>query len=69
MIAPTAIQDIEKIHKNVNPGERFYGSTVVITGCAGFLGFYFLNYLVCYARTLGITRIIGLDNFLLEQLR
>ena len=60
-------QDLEYIHKSVRPGERFSDATVVVTGCAGFLGFYFLHYLVLYANRLGLKRVIGLDTFLLRR--
>jgi len=48
---------------------RWSGAVVVVTGCAGFLGFYLTQYLVRYAAELGIRRIIGLDTFLLEKPR
>ena len=60
-------QDLEYIHKSVRPGERFRDATVVVTGCAGFLGFYFLHYLVLYANLLGLKKVIGLDTFLLRR--
>jgi UDP-glucuronate decarboxylase len=67
-IMPNAIvsQDLEYIHNSVNPGDRFRGATIVVTGCAGFLGFYFLQYLVLYASRLGLKKVIGLDTFLLR---
>lgn len=58
--------DLQRIHAAL-PVEKFRESEVLITGCAGFLGFYFLHYLVRYASELGITRVVGLDNFLLER--
>ena len=44
---------------------RFDGSTVLITGCAGFLGYYFMHFFDQTAEELGIRKIIGLDNFML----
>ena len=35
---------------------------VLVTGCAGFLGFYFMQFLAGYAAELGIRKIIGLDS-------
>lgn len=43
----------------------FNEKTILITGCAGFLGFYFINFLVHHHHILGLKRIIGLDNFML----
>ena len=44
---------------------RFKDSTVLITGCGGFLGYYFMNFFNQTAEELGIKKIIGLDNFML----
>lgn len=43
---------------------KFKNSTVVITGCGGFLGYYFMHFFAAYADELQINKIIGLDNFL-----
>lgn len=66
---PVMLEDIERIHRTigVEANRRFAGATVVITGCAGFLGFYLTQYLVRYSKTLGIKKIIGLDTFLLDR--
>lgn len=40
-------------------------STVLITGCAGFLGFYMVNFLFYFKDKLQIKRVICLDNFML----
>ena len=47
--------------------EKFKGSKILITGCAGFLGYYFVNYFYQYSRELGIRKIVGLDSFLLGK--
>lgn len=57
-------EDLEYIHQSIAEGD-FDNAVILITGCAGFLGFYLVQYLVRYASSLGIQRIIGLDNFLL----
>lgn len=44
---------------------KFKDSTILITGCGGFLGYYFMNFFAAKAEQLGIKRIIGLDNFML----
>ena len=44
---------------------KFVNSTVLITGCAGFLGYYFMNFFAQTAEELGVKKVIGLDNFML----
>ncbi len=46
---------------------KFNGATIVVTGCAGFIGYYLLNFLDRYAEELGIRKVIGLDNFQLGK--
>ncbi len=70
-------QDMERIYKGLTEQERakFQSSTVLFTGGAGFLGFYFITFLTHYRQELGIKKVICLDNFQvgypkwLEQLR
>lgn len=45
--------------------EKLKGSTILITGCGGFLGYYYMRFFNEKAETLGIKKIIGLDNFML----
>lgn len=47
--------------------EKFRGSTVLITGCAGFLGYYMMHFFAQEAGALGIEKVIGLDNFMLGK--
>ncbi len=58
-------QDLERIYSGLTPEERegFRGSTVLLTGGAGFLGFYFIQFLTNYQKDLGIKKVICLDNF------
>lgn len=58
------IEDLDYIVRNLENQEKFEDATILLTGCAGFLGFYFLQYFSKYANKLGIKRIIGLDNFI-----
>lgn len=60
-------EDMEYILSKLSAEEKakFKGSTVLITGCGGFLGYYFMNFLSTFAEDLGIKKIIGLDNFLI----
>jgi len=63
---PIVIDDLKAIHAAL-PVEKFRDSEVLVTGCAGFLGYYFMQYLVRYADELGIAKVIGLDNFMLDR--
>ena len=47
--------------------EKFKESTILITGCAGFIGYYMMSFLDEYSENLGIKKIIGLDNFMLGK--
>lgn len=58
-------QDMKRIYDGLTQKEkeRFRGKTFLFTGGAGFLGFYFMNFLVAYQDILDIKRVICLDNF------
>lgn len=58
-------QDLTRILEGLSAEEqgRFKNSTILITGGAGFLGFYFINFFTHYQKELGIKRLICLDNF------
>ncbi len=58
-------QDLERIYSGLSAGERaqFAGSTILLTGGAGFLGFYFIQFFTHYQTELGIKKVICLDNF------
>jgi UDP-glucuronate decarboxylase len=62
-------EDLEYIYNGLSNTEieKFDGSTVLITGCAGFLGYYFLKFLTECSELLNIKKIIGLDNFMLGR--
>ena len=59
-------EDLKYIHDGIDKN-KLKGSTILITGCAGFLGYYMVNYLVKYFDDLGINKIIGLDSFILSK--
>lgn len=61
----TINSDLARIYSGISAEERtkFAGTTLLFTGCAGFFGFYFLNFFIRYKEELGITEIIGLDVF------
>lgn len=58
-------QDLARIFHGLTAEEkaRFQDSTVLFTGGAGFLGYYFINFLTHYQDELGVKKVICLDNF------
>lgn len=58
-------QDVERIFAALTENEKskFCNSTVLFTGGAGFLGFYFITFLTTYKEELKVKKIICLDNF------
>lgn len=58
-------QDLERIYNGLTAEERsrFADSTLLLTGGAGFLGFYFIQFFTHFQKELGIKRVICLDNF------
>lgn len=58
-------QDMARIYEGLTPEERdgFKNSTILLTGGAGFLGFYFITFFTHYRKELDIKKIICLDNF------
>ena len=64
-------QDFQYIYDQLTPAEKqaLHNSTILITGCAGFLGYYLVSFLVNYGEKLGLKKIIGLDSFLLGHPR
>ena len=67
MTSDVLTDDLARIHVDLGAGDRFRDATVLVTGCAGFLGFSVLQYLVRQSGALGLRRIIGLDTFLLDR--
>jgi UDP-glucuronate decarboxylase len=63
MLDPVMSEDLRLLHRAMGRRREFEEAAIVVTGCAGFIGFYLLQYLVRYAGELGIRRIIGLDVF------
>ena len=62
---PIVVQDMDHVVAGLSPAERrrLTDSIILVTGCAGFLGFYLLHVLVGRGDELGVRRVIGLDNF------
>ena len=62
------VGDLEKIYQDLGESKlQLNGATILITGCAGFLGFYALQFLLKFADNLNIKKVIGLDTFLLSK--
>ena len=59
-------EDLEKIFNGLSDSEKskFNNSIVLLTGCGGFLGYYFVHFLTKYKEQLNIKKIIALENFL-----
>lgn len=53
---------MERIYNGLTAAERenFFGSTILFTGGAGFLGFYFIAH---YRKEINVEKIICPDNF------
>jgi UDP-glucuronate decarboxylase len=45
--------------------EKLKGATILITGCGGFLGYYFMNFFRVKGKSLALKKVIALDNFML----
>lgn len=61
--------DLQYIFSNLRQSEKekFKDSSILITGCGGFLGYYIMSFLSDYSDELGIRKIIGIDNFKLGK--
>ena len=59
-------EDMAYIFNKLSFAERnkLKDSTILITGCGGFLGYYFMHFLSNFAEELKIKKIIALENFL-----
>lgn len=62
-------EDMEYIesHLSDKEKEKLKGATILITGCGGFLGYYFMNFFQSKGEKLGVRKVIGLDNFMLGK--
>ena len=63
----TVDEDIAHVLGEILEGDGLRGASVLVTGCAGFLGFTCLHFLVGQREVLGIRGVIGLDNFQLGR--
>lgn len=62
-------EDLEYTYRKLSEKERekLSGSTILLTGGAGFLGFYLMEFFVACREELGIEKILCLDNFMLGK--
>lgn len=62
-------RDLEYIFSRLSNAERrkFSGTKILLTGCAGFLGYYMLSFFSRFRDELGIRHVVGLDNFRLGR--
>ncbi|MFW6257139.1 MAG: epimerase, partial [Prolixibacteraceae bacterium] len=59
-------EDLIRIFNGLSDEEKagFDNSVILLTGCGGFLGYYFVHFLTRYKQQLNIRKIIALENFL-----
>ena len=58
--------DLDYIHDNLADAD-FNNSSILITGGAGFLGYYLVNYLIKFLAFHNINEIVILDAFIFEK--
>ncbi|SHS25521.1 UDP-glucuronic acid decarboxylase 1 [Mycobacteroides abscessus subsp. abscessus] len=61
--------DLQYIFRNLSEleKEKLKNSSILVTGCAGFLGYYLMSFFADYAKELSIKKIIAIDNFKLGK--
>ncbi|WP_226696583.1 NAD-dependent epimerase/dehydratase family protein [Neotamlana sargassicola] len=59
-------EDLNNIYDGLTDKEKskFNNATVLLTGCGGFLGYYFVHFLTKFKEQLKIKQVIALENFL-----
>lgn len=67
MYSKTLIKDFEYTLMKLSEKEvkKLEDSSILITGCGGFLGYFFVNFLYYFKDKLKIKKVICLDNFML----
>ncbi|POO93270.1 epimerase [Clostridium sp. 2-1] len=67
MITKSLEADLQYTYNKLSKQEidKLTDSTILITGCAGFLGYYFVHFLYKFKDDLKLKRVICLDNFML----
>lgn len=63
------VQDLEHTYQKLSKEERakISGSRILITGAAGFLGYYLVNFFYYFRDALNLEQVICLDNFILGE--
>ena len=61
MIESPLQADLASVHERFANRARLAGSSVVVTGAGGFLGYYLVKYLAAYASELGLRKIVAID--------
>ena len=61
--------DLQHTYARLSDAERqkFFGGTILVTGSAGFIGFYLTNFFRRFRAELKLKKIICLDNFMLGR--
>lgn len=69
MISKQFEKDLQYTFDSLSEVERkkLSGSTILITGSAGFIGFYLTNFLYKFREDLNLKKVICLDNFMLGE--
>ncbi|SFH76434.1 UDP-glucuronate decarboxylase [Selenomonas ruminantium] len=69
MLTEQLKQDLDHTFRclSKNEKERLSGGTVLITGSAGFIGYYFTHFFYQFKEELKIKKVICLDNFMLGE--
>lgn len=69
MITDQLRKDLEYTYGRLSDAERakLFGSSILITGSAGFIGFYLLHFLYVFRDELRLKKVICLDNFMLGE--
>lgn len=67
MITPQLEKDLAYTYECLSEEEKnkLKNGTILITGCAGFLGFYFVHFFYHFCDRLNLKKVICLDNFML----
>lgn len=67
MFSETLKKDFSYTYSKLSDEEikKLSNSSIMITGCGGFLGYYFVNFLYYFKDELKLKRVVCLDNFML----